>query len=161
MAIDPQEYRNALGCFVTGVTVVTTLKPDGERIGLTVNSFNSVSIDPPLILFSLARQALSLPHFRDTDHFAVNVLQEGQLHLSNNFARSSTEKWDDVTVHVGETGCPLLPGCAAIFECRKYAEYDGGDHVIFVGEVLSMEADHGADPLVYHRGQYSAVATEA
>lgn len=158
MAIDPQDYRNALGCFVTGITVITTVTAESERIGLTANSFNSVSLDPPLVLFSLARGALSLPAFERAEHFAVNVLREGQVELSNNFARSSPDKWNGVETHTGSTGCPLLPGCAAVFECRKYAAYDGGDHVIFVGEVIEIEADHDAEPLVYHRGQYGGVA---
>ena len=155
---DARAFRTALGCFVTGVTVVTSRAPDGSPVGMTVNSFNSVSLDPPLVLFSLARSAKSLAIFEQAPHYAVNLLSAEQREMSNRFARSLDDKWRDLNHEYGKFGTPLLPSTMAWFECKSYARYDGGDHVIFVGQVLDMYFDAAADPLVYYRGGYASLA---
>jgi 4-hydroxyphenylacetate 3-hydroxylase, reductase component len=147
-------FRSALSAFATGVTVITTVDGDGELIGNTVNSFNSVSLDPPLVLWSLARTALSFAAYQKSRHFAVNILREGQDGISHRFAKSSSHKWQGVVHEIWDTGCPVLPDALAIFECRKTHVYDGGDHAIFVGEVLRFEHDPHGKPLVFWRGGY-------
>ena len=155
--IDPREFRSALGCFPTGVTIITTLDPRGQCVGITANSFNSVSMDPPLILFSLNRSAYSMRAFLSTDHFAVNVLSLAQAELSTRFAKASADKWAEIHFEAWDSGCPILPGCAANFECRTEHTYDGGDHVIFVGRVIRMRHDPAIKPLLFHQGKYRAV----
>ena len=152
--LDPHSFRHALGCFATGITIVTALAPSGDRLGLTANSFNSVSLDPPLVLFSLNRAAYSLGAFQEGGHFAVNVLREDQRDLSARFATTNIDKWSGVDFETWETGCPILAGSLASFECRTRALHDGGDHVIFLGEVLRLRCDLGGRPLVYFRGTY-------
>ena len=156
-SLDSLSFRSALGCFATGITIVTALTPSGEPLGLTANSFNSVSLDPPLVLFSLNRAAYSLGSFQEGGHFAVNVLRENQRDLSARFATTSIDKWSGVDFETWETGCPILAGSLAIFECRTRALHDGGDHVIFLGEVLRLRCDLGGRPLVYFRGVYRAL----
>ena len=148
------EFRKALGSFATGVTIITTRSADGTPIGLTVNSFNSVSLNPPLVLWSLAETSLSLPIFRDAKHWAVHVLASDQENLSGRFARRGEDKFSGLAVEEGLGGIPLLPGCAARFECRTAFQYEGGDHVIFVGEVLAFNRAETA-PLVFHGGRYA------
>lgn len=155
--IDPREFRSALGCFPTGVTIITTLDPGGSCVGITANSFNSVSMDPPLILFSLGRKAFSMRAFLSSDHFAVNVLSLEQAELSVRFAKPLEDKWASVPFESWDSGCPILPACAANFECRTEHTYDGGDHVIFVGRVIRMRHDPAVKPLLFHQGQYRAV----
>lgn len=150
---DTQDFRRALGTFVTGVTVVTS-ECEGEMVGITANSFNSVSLDPPLVLWSLSKQALSLPVFKKAGKFAVNILAETQSEISNRFSRRGEAKFEDLRIEAGKTGMPLLGGCCAHFECRTVYEYDGGDHVIFVGEVVAADAND-ASPLAFHRGRYA------
>ena len=152
--MDPRELRNALGCFATGVTIVTAMVPDGEPVGLTANSFSSVSLTPPLVQFSLDRGALSLDAFRSAGSFAVNVLCEGQTELSNLFATRNANKFEDVPYTTWESGAPILEGALAHFDCDTYATYDGGDHLIFVGEVRRMAANRDGHPLLYFRGGY-------
>jgi flavin reductase (DIM6/NTAB) family NADH-FMN oxidoreductase RutF len=159
--VDQRSLRNALGCFATGVTVITGCSPDGALLGFTANSFNSVSLDPPLVLFSLDKRASSLPAFSVSDHFAVNVLSDDQRNLSGNFARPHPDKWDNIAYTTWETGCPILVGVVATFECHTRARYDGGDHVIFVGEVLHMASDPSKKPLLYFRGAYGKLSHEA
>ncbi len=153
---DHRAYRRALGNFATGVTVVTAARPDGNGfVGITANSFNSVSLDPPLVLWSLDRRALSLPFFERAGYFVVNVLAADQVALSNRFAgRGQGDKFRDVSFRAGAGGAPVLSGCAASFQCRTCFTHEGGDHVIFMGEVLDF-ADHGRPGLVYHRGAYA------
>lgn len=151
--IDAKALRGALGSFATGVTIVTTCH-DGHDVGLTANSFNSVSLDPPLVLWSLAKKSASSGAFMTADAFAVHVLSAQQQDLSNRFARSGTDKFAGLALERGRDGVPLLPDCAARFECRTAYRYDGGDHVIFVGEVLAL--DHSdKEPLLFHRGEYA------
>ncbi|HEX6704675.1 MAG TPA: flavin reductase family protein [Albitalea sp.] len=153
-AIDKRAFRNALGAFTTGVTVVTTRDAAGRDVGLTVNSFNSVSLEPPLVLWSLARSAASLQAFVESEHFAVHILAADQEPLSNRFAQRGADKFAALDLERGEGGIPLLPGCAARFRCRTAYRHEGGDHEIFVGEVLGFEAFTRA-PLVFHQGGYA------
>jgi len=151
-----KDFRETLGQFATGVTVITTLDAnDGSPVGITANSFNSVSMDPPLILWSLARDALSLSHFENAEHFNVHILGSDQEELSNRFARQGSDKFSGTDFYPGGNNMPVLKDCAALLECRTRHQYDGGDHVIFVGEVLSHH--HNAkDPLLFHRGKYAS-----
>ncbi len=156
--IDTQVFRAALGSFVTGVTIVTARDPDGRPVGLTVNSFNSVSLDPPLVLWSLALKSASLPSFREAKGWAVHVLAAGQEDMSARFARPGDDKFDDLALIDGPEGAPALPDYAARFGCEATFEYEGGDHAIFVGHVIDLQK-RDAEPLVYHGGRYSRVAT--
>lgn len=158
MSIEPQEFRNALGCFATGVTIVTTRNDLAQPIGLTANSFNSVSVDPPLVLWSLSRKSYSLAAFEKSGHFAVNVLALDQTELSTRFARASIDKWSGVEIETWDTGAPILPGCVANFQCVTEHKIDGGDHVIFIGRVTRMRHDFNRAPLLFHRGRYNAVS---
>ena len=154
--LDPRAFRTALGSFVTGVTIVTTCDAAGVDTGLTANSFNSVSLDPPLILWSLALNATTLPAFRQAEWWAVHILAAEQEALSGQFASKGTDRFEGVALSRGPGGIPLLEGCAARFICRTAFEYEGGDHAIFVGQVTDF--DHGGGlPLVYHGGRYSRV----
>ena len=153
-SIDPVQFRRALGAFVTGVTIVTTRAANGTDIGVTANSFNSVSLDPPMVLWSLARTAVSWPAFTQATAFAVHVLAVHQEELSSRFARRGEDKFSGLTMERGADGVPLLMGCSARFECRSAFQYDGGDHMIFVGEVLSFT--HSEErPLAFHGGHYA------
>lgn len=149
-----RELRDALGMFATGVTIITSCTRDGELLGITANSFNSVSLEPPLVLFSLARQAHSLNKFETSDFFAVNVLRSDQRKLSDRFAKPAADKWKGVDYSTGVTQCPLFPGSLATFECYTRFHYDGGDHVIFVGEAFNMEMGEPGRPLLYYQGAY-------
>ncbi|MBI2384274.1 MAG: flavin reductase [Gammaproteobacteria bacterium] len=157
---DPKEFRKALGSFATGVTIITTRAPDGAPVGLTVNSFNSVSLNPPMVLWSLAETSLSLPAFRAAAHWAVHVLAADQDDLSQRFARRGEDKFAGLELDDGAGGIPLLRGCSARFQCRTAFQYDGGDHVIFVGEVLDFDRAETA-PLVFHGGRYAHAAPRA
>jgi flavin reductase (DIM6/NTAB) family NADH-FMN oxidoreductase RutF len=149
-----QEFRTALGMFATGVTIVTARTADGVILGLTANSFNSVSLDPPLVLWSLAQAAGSLPLFRAGSHYAINVLANDQKVLAERFALKGTDRWNGVHFVEGAGGAPLLEGAAATFECFNRSRYEEGDHVIFVGEVERCSWRPGASPLLFHGGRY-------
>ena len=152
---EPRLLRDALGCFGTGVTVVTTLDEEGQPIGLTANSFTSVSLDPPLILFSLAKSSGSLGTFTDAGRFAVNVLHIGQQPVANRFARRDAPRFKAVDWAIrAEGGSPIVAGALASFDCRTYAVHEGGDHLIFVGEVTHAWFEPHRDPLLYFRGKY-------
>lgn len=149
-----RRFRNALGAFATGVTIVTTRDADGQDIGLTANSFNSVSLHPPMVLWSLAKSARSLPAFLAGPHFAVHVLAANQEELSLRFATRGSEKFGGLDLERGVSQLPLLRGCSARFQCRTAFRHEAGDHMIFVGEV--EEFDHSDLPeLLFHRGRYS------
>jgi 3-hydroxy-9,10-secoandrosta-1,3,5(10)-triene-9,17-dione monooxygenase reductase component len=152
--IDPKQFRSALGAFTTGVTVVTTRDGAGADVGLTANSFNSVSLDPPMVLWSLAKTSGSLQAFVDNGHFAVHILSNRQEETSQRFARRGIDKFEGQTLTRGVAAVPLLSGCSARFECRTAYRYEGGDHVIFVGEVLNFE-NFGLPPLVFQSGSYA------
>lgn len=151
---DPKAFRQALGSFATGVTIITTRDAQGEPVGLTVNSFNSVSMDPPMVLWSLANEALSLPIFRDASNWAVHVLSSDQAELSTRFAKRGEDKFVGLDIEEGIGGTPLLRGCSARFQCETAFQYEGGDHVIFVGKVRSFDQSDAA-PLVFHGGRYA------
>ncbi len=153
-AFEAAEFRRALGSFATGVTIITTRGKDGEPLGLTVNSFNAVSLNPPMVLWSLANNALSLPVFREASHWSVHVLAADQEELSGRFARRGADKFNGVPVEAGVGDVPLLVGCSARFQCKTAFQYEGGDHVIFVGEVLRFDRTDVA-PLVFHAGRYA------
>lgn len=150
---DRRDFRRALGQFATGVTVVSTRAKDGRPVGITVNSFSSVSLDPPLVLWSLSRQASSFADFVGASHFAINVLAASQHHLSRQFSTPLRDKFEGVECLEGVAGCPLLKGTTAHFVCRNVRQYEGGDHVIFLGEVEEYKWNDG-EPLVFHSGRY-------
>jgi 3-hydroxy-9,10-secoandrosta-1,3,5(10)-triene-9,17-dione monooxygenase reductase component len=151
--VDPKALREALGTFTTGVVVVTSVGEGGAPVGLTINSFNSVSLDPPLVLWSLALKAPSLTAFRRHDHFGVNILAADQQDLCMTFAKPAENKFAGVKHEKGMGDVPLLDGATAHLECRTVARYPGGDHEIYVGHVLSLKSfDH--EPLVFHRGTF-------
>ena len=156
---DTSALRDAFGCFATGVTVVTTVNGSGEFFGLTANSFTSLSLDPPLVLFCLDYNALSFEAFRETRNFVVNVLSEGQKDLSTHFARSSVDKWNGVDYEIWQTGCPVLPESIAVLECLTIARHEGGDLLIIIGQVekIKHEADE-TKPLLYYKGGYGAIS---
>jgi flavin reductase (DIM6/NTAB) family NADH-FMN oxidoreductase RutF/DNA-binding IclR family transcriptional regulator len=151
--VDVHELRQVLATFVTGVTVVTTVDAQGRRHGVTVNSFNSVSLDPPLVLWSQALQAFSHPAFREAQRFAVNILADDQIGLSNRFARAGEDKFAGTPVVEGLGGVPLIEGCAAYLECGRHAAHEAGDHMIFIGRVQRI-ARSGRRPLAFGGGRY-------
>lgn len=151
---DARTFRDALGCFATGVTIVTAVAPDGTPIGLTANSFTSVSLDPPLLLVCIANNAGSAEVLRNASHFAVNVLQIGQQPTSNRFAGKGEDRFAATPWQAGEGGAPVLLGSLASFECKPHAINDGGDHFILVGAVLKATYEPRRDPLLYFRGKY-------
>jgi len=148
------EFRAALGMFATGVTVVTARGADGVPVGLTANSFNSVSLSPPLVLWSLARRAGTMPAFRAGSHYAINILAADQRALAERFAGPAAQRFTGVAWHDGSAGAPVLDGAVAVFECFNRSRYEEGDHVIFVGEVESCLHRAGAQPLLFHGGRY-------
>lgn len=155
--IDQKAFRHALGNFTTGVTIITTTSPDGTPVGITANSFNSVSLNPPMVLWSIARTSRSLAAFEASDFWSVHILSGEQEALSNRFAKSGEDKFADLPIETGMGGIPLLEDCCARLQCKTAVRYDGGDHIIFVGEVVKF--DHtDAPPLVFHAGRY-ALAT--
>lgn len=147
-------FRAALGMFATGVTIVATRRPDGTPVGMTVNSFNAVSLAPPLVLWSLARTASAMPVFEGCTHYAVSVLGVGQKALAERFASRAPGRWDGVACTDGAGGAPLIEGAVATFECRSRSRYGEGDHTIFVGEVLRCSRLAGAPPLLFHGGRF-------
>jgi len=154
---DSRELRRTLGQFATGVTIVTCLAEDGTPVGMTANSFSSVSLDPPLVLWSLDRRARSFSAFAAARHFAFSVLAQDQVELSNRFARPGTEKFVTVDWRPGIAGVPLMPNPAAHFECTQYATFDGGDHLVILGHVERF-ARYDRRALVFAHGRYGAVA---
>lgn len=163
MPFDTRRFRSALGQFPTGVVIVTAVAPGGERIGMTVSSFNSVSLDPPLVLFSLDRRAVTFPVWRKIERYAINILNDEQEGLSNQFAQSKGEKWDGVTPLAGMAGVPIMPNASVVLECRAHARHDGGDHEIFIGCVVQIHehAINRGRPLVFFDGRYRQLAGAA
>lgn len=151
--VGQRDLRDALAAFATGVTVVTALAPDGRFIGLTVNSFNTVSLDPPLIVWSLSLNSPNLEALRSARHYVVNVLARDQVWLSQRFAARNDEKFDGLELLPGLGGVPLLPGCCAYFECSGEAQHPGGDHVIFIGRVERFTYV-AKEPLAFQGGRY-------
>lgn len=150
---NPREIRNLLGQFATGVTVITTKGKDGRNIGMTANSFSSVSLDPPLILWSLSKTAPSMPDFMDAEYFAIHVLNQNQHDISGNFAKASDDKFAQVSHKVCERGLPIIDHVLATLVCRNVNQYEGGDHLIFIGQIEHYQFQEGA-PLLFHAGKY-------
>ena len=149
-----REFRDALGMFATGVTIITARSAQGELIGLTANSFNSVSLSPPLVLWSLSRSAASLPVLAQGSHYAINILAADQKTLAERFATKGIDRWAGVDHSAGISNAPVLTGSVATFECFNRSRYEEGDHVIFVGEVEHCSHRTGTPPLLYHGGRF-------
>ncbi|WP_437882193.1 p-hydroxyphenylacetate 3-hydroxylase reductase component [Pseudomonas sp. LRF_L74] len=154
-AFDPRAFRRALGNFATGVTIMTATA-GGKKVGVTANSFNSVSLDPALILWSIDKRSTSYDVFNEASHFVVNILAADQIDLSNQFARPSEDKFVGIDVEIGAGDAPMFKDCAARFQCEMYQQVDGGDHWILIGKVVAFD-DFGRAPLLYHQGAYSSV----
>ena len=148
-----REYRSALGQFATGVAIVTATMPNGRPIGLTVNSFSSVSLDPPLVSWSLAIRANCLPVFCAASHYAINVLGADQIGLSKSFASDRGDRFAAIDFELGAAGAPILPRCIAWFECASYSRHEAGDHIIFLGKVVRY-AMKSRRPLLFYSGRY-------
>ena len=150
---DSRDFRNALGSFATGVTIITARGADGGLYGMTANSFTSVSLTPPLVLWSASLYAQSLPAFQEGNHFVVNILAYDQIELSNKFAKQSDDKFINVDHIIAESGAPVINGSAAHFECRNEFRHYGGDHIIFIGHVERF-AYTDKPTLMFCRGKY-------
>lgn len=155
-AFTTRDFRHALGQFATGVTIVTTADAQGRPVGLTVSSFNSVSLEPALVLWSMAHRAASLPVFQQCGHYAIHVLAADQQELAQRFATRGVDKFAGVAWEANDHGVPVIEGAAAVFECSNRSRYDEGDHVIFVGQVAHCQHLQGAQPLLYHGGHMYA-----
>lgn len=160
VSFDSGVFRRTMGMFTTGVTIITARAGDGERIGVTANSFSSVSLDPPLVLWSLAKSARSLDAFTEAEYFAIHILSAGQEDLSNRFASRGEDKFAGLAVADGLGGVPLLADCSARLQCRTAHRYEGGDHIIFVGEVVDLVSSDDT-PLVFQAGKYALAARKA
>lgn len=156
---DSREFRKALGAFPTGVAVLTTRSSTGACAGLTVNSFNSLSLDPPLVLWSLSTRSLSLAVFSESSHFAVNILAEDQVEISERFAARLPDKFSGLELTAGSGTAPLIAGCAAWIECSNHSRQDAGDHVLIIGRVENF-ACSGKKPLIFCNGKYLHVDRE-
>lgn len=155
--IDTRSLRDALGEYATGVTVITARAADGQPVGVTINSFASVSLEPPLVLWSLGLHSPSLATFESCSRYAVNILAADQIEFSQRFAQSQSDKFAGIVTTVGAGGTPLLSGCSAWFECRNELRYPGGDHIILIGYVEKfIRADK--PPLIFHGGRYRSLA---
>ena len=157
-SFDPLRFRQALGNFATGVTIVTAVDTIGKDVGLTANSFNSVSLDPPLVLWSIGKTSSVFDEFIAARHFAIHILASDQVELASRFSQKGIDRFAGIAPQRGASGVPLLDGCVARFECRTVHRYEGGDHIILVGEVLNYD-QLPLEPLVYKRGRY-ALAVE-
>lgn len=157
MALDGREFRDALGRFATGVCLITTTTADGRALALTANSFASVSLDPPLVLWSLQNNSDVYSEYATPEAYAINVLSTEQEALSGSYARKGQHELDPAHFTPGVHGAPVINGALASFECRLHATHDGGDHLIIVGEVLQMQMQAG-EPLLFFSGAYRALA---
>ena len=151
--LDAKALRSALGRFTTGVTIATCRDADGRAVGLTCNSFNSLSLDPPLVLWSLRAASPALPAFCQASHFAINILAEGQVELSRRFASAVPDRFAEGQWADGIGGAPVLGGCTAVFECALHSRQDAGDHVLFIGRVERMH-EAALPPLLFQAGHY-------
>lgn len=150
-----REFRDALSAFATGVTIVTAKDASGHRVGMTASSFNSVSMEPPLVLWSVTKTSHSAEAFRAAEHFCIHVLSTDQTALSNRFAKSGADKFAGLEVGESKGGAPTLPGALARFDCKTWAVYEGGDHWIIVGEVQDLERAEDGQGLVFSAGSYA------
>ncbi|MES5482406.1 flavin reductase [Bradyrhizobium sp. INPA03-11B] len=155
---DSHGFRRVLGSFPTGVTVVTSRAPDGRRVGMTASSFNSVSLDPPLVLWSVRRKSGLCDVFSNAARWAIHVLSKDQVDLSVRFASNSEERFSGLALDEGLGGVPILAGCVGVLQCARYAAYDGGDHVIMVGKVKAFYHREG-EPLLFHEGRYAGLSS--
>ncbi|WP_404378471.1 flavin reductase family protein [Caenispirillum salinarum] len=156
MSIDERSFRKALGCFPSGVAVVTTTDAAGRPVGVTVSSFTSLSLHPPLVLFCLDRNTRNIDAFREGG-FSVNVLREDQREVSIRFASRRDDKFEGLAATSGATGAPVLPDSLAVLDCVVESVAEGGDHLIFIGKVERVDCQAGGQPLVYFRGAYATV----
>lgn len=157
--IEPKLFRQLLGCFPTGVAVITTTGRNGQPVGLTCNSFSSVSLEPPLVLFSLRKASSLLSTFSESDRFAINILSQQQDALSGRFASSKiADKFEGVAWRPGPSNVPIINDCLASFECSVHAQHDAGDHLIFIGEVKHMHEGSADHALVFYKGAYRVLA---
>ena len=154
VTFDTEKFRKALGFFATGVTVVTGVSPKGVPVGVTVNSFASVSLEPPLVLVCLDKNTGCLEAFCEGERFAVNILDENQQDLSNMFAGPQEHKFKDRSYVTWDSECPILPGCLVNLECHRVDVFEGGDHVILLGRVEQIEYADAGHPLLYYRSTY-------
>lgn len=154
--IDTKDLRKALGQFPTGVTVITTLDSEAGIIGVTASSFNTVSMDPPLVLWSVTKTAYSAEIFKKAEHFIVNILGKDQIDISNTCARQGEDKFANIEYEAGVDNCPIIKDSAAFLECKTWNVYDVGDHHIIVGEVINYKYNDKISPLVFAQGRYAA-----
>jgi flavin reductase (DIM6/NTAB) family NADH-FMN oxidoreductase RutF len=154
---NPREIRNLLGQFATGVTVITTRSKQGRKVGMTANSFSSLSLDPPLILWSLSKTAPSLSDFVEAEHFAIHMLAQEHHLLSGHFAKASVDKFAGIAHRDSDVGVPILEDVLATLVCRNVTQYEGGDHLIFIGQIEQYQQRQG-EPLVFHAGKYRVAA---
>jgi flavin reductase (DIM6/NTAB) family NADH-FMN oxidoreductase RutF len=159
IALDSELFRQVMGQFATGVTIVTAVDGD-EPVGVAANSFTSVSLDPPLVLFCVARSSSTWPRIERARKFAVNILGEHQEEVSRLFAQRGVDRFAQVDWHEGLGGSPVLHDTMAYLDCEFWAEYDGGDHIIVVGRVLDLGVSRDAGPLLFFRGQYRRISAE-
>ena len=159
MSVDSRDFRKALGCFATGVTVVTTLNEQNAPVGVTVNAFTSVSLDPPLVAFCLGRNSALFDVFLQAEHFVINILAADQQGVSNHFAsRQYQTDWSEIKQAATACGVPALAGAVAHIECRRENVLDGGDHAILLGRVGGLYVSDEEKPLLYFRGRYGEIA---
>lgn len=156
MNFSESDFRHAMGCFTTGVTVVTTNNSGGLH-GVTINSFASVSLNPFLVLFSLDKKAHIYEHFIDIDKFAINILSEKQINISRNFAHPSSANWNEAEHNILSSGNPVFKDSIAYIDCVKENTYSGGDHTIFIGRVTDLKILSDEKPLLYSKGRYTAL----
>lgn len=157
MMMDQRAFRDALGSFATGVCIVTAVPAEGAPIGMTINSFSSVSLEPPLVLWSIQNVSECFDVFGTTDRFAINVLSGEQEGVSNRYAKKGDHELAEEHYSAGRTGSPLLEGALTSFECKVWARYPGGDHMIIIGEVVDVHAGQPGRPLLFHQGKYAAI----
>jgi flavin reductase (DIM6/NTAB) family NADH-FMN oxidoreductase RutF len=154
-AFDERQLRDALAQYATGVTIVCARASGDRYVGFTANSFSSASLDPPLILWTLSRRSASLPAFEAARHYAINVLAASQVELAKRFSRPHEDRFANVPFRLGWSDAPLIEGCVAWFECRPHARHVAGDHVVFIGEVVTVERASG-EGLVFQHGHFRA-----
>ena len=154
MSFDGRELRNALGCFATGVCLITTVSAEKQALGMTANSFSSVSLDPPLVLWSLQNSSDAYQIFARPRHFAINILSSEQQAHSNQYARKGQHELEPSHYRLGKYGAPVIRGALVTFECDLHATYEGGDHLIIVGRVREMHRRPSGEPLLFYCGGY-------
>jgi len=154
---DSKAFRDALGRFPTGIAIVTTHTGEGKRIGMTINTLVSVSLDPPLVLFCLGRDSMNYETYATAESFAFNILKEGDEATSNRFIVKGEDRFAGLAAEIGVSGAPILPGALAVIDCRRERVIEAGDHLIVMGRVVDTRADDGR-PLIYFKGGYGALA---